>query len=221
MREEPLRARQPPVRRVADSQLAVQESSWSARIDHEPGSDSNRPAFPLTVDDRGITLVAYPREPRHVEIGRTFSLRLVRQRLIELRAVPVRVGNGVVRARRDHQLTVALVVVGEQHAWLVEEEREAALQTARDVRTLPLPCAPLGERAKPREIVPIGEFFDQQVGERRRGFTDGEARVTATLDQDHASPALEQRERRQRPGEARSDDHDVGVDPVNRSERHQ
>ena len=105
-----------------------------------------------------------------------------------------------------------LGVVRERRAGLMEEEREAALQAARDVRTRPLPRAPLRERANPRQIVAVRQLLDQQIGERRRGLADGEARMAAAFDERDALSPLEQRERRERSGEARADDGDVGVD---------
>ena len=102
----------------------------------------------------------------------------------------------------------------------MEEEGEAALQAARDVRPRPLPRAPLRERSDPRQIVAVRQLLEQEVGERRGRLADGEARVTAAFDQRDAPAALQQRERRQRSAEAGADDGDVGVDAGDGCERH-
>ena len=96
----------------------------------------------------------------------------------------------------------------------MEEEGEAALEPAGDVRSRALPRAPLRERADARQIVAIRQLLDQQVGERRGRLADGEARMTAAFDQRDAAAPLAKRERRQRAGESRADDGDVGVDVV-------
>ena len=151
-------------------------------------------------------------EPRLVEVDGARGLGLLRERVIEVRPVPVRVGDLVVRARRDQQLPLAFGVVGERLARAMEEEGEAALQAARDVRSRPLPRAPLRERPDPRQVVAVRQLLEQQVGQRRGRLADGEARVAAAFDQRDAPAALQQRERRQRSAEAGADDGDVGVD---------
>jgi hypothetical protein len=102
----------------------------------------------------------------------------------------------------------------------MEEETEAAFEAARDVRTGPLPRAPFGERADLWQVVAIGQLFDQQVRQGRRGLSDRESRMPASLDQRHALATLEQAERRQRSTEAGSDDGDVRVDVCNGKQRH-
>ena len=79
----------------------------------------------------------------------------------------MRIGDVVVRARRHQQLPLVVGAVCERVATLVEEKREPALQTAGDIWTRPLPGAPLGERANPRQIVAVRQLLEQEVGERR------------------------------------------------------
>ena len=94
--------------------------------------------------------------------------------------------------------------VGKQLGRAVEQKREAALQSARDVRPGPLPRAPFRERPNPRKVVAIGELLQQQIGERRRRLADGESRMTAALDQRDAPASLAEREGRQVPPRIRT-----------------
>ena len=160
--------------------------------------------------------MAEPFEPCLVQVDRALGLSFLCERLIELWSVPMRIGDLVMRARRHQQLPLMIGVVRKCGARLVEEKREPALQAAGDVRTRALPRAPLGERPNPRQIVAVGELLEQEIGERCRGFPDGESRVAAPLDEHDAPPSFDQRERSERPGEARSHDRDVGMDAGNR-----
>ena len=86
----------------------MQEPARSAGVDHEPRRDPDGPAVPLAFEDRAVSLVAKAFEPCHVQVDRAFGLRLLRERLIEVRPVPMRVGDVVVRARRHQQLPLAI-----------------------------------------------------------------------------------------------------------------
>ena len=109
--------------------------------------------------------VADALETRFVEVNRARRLRLFDQREIECRAVPVRIGDLVVRARRDEQLTRVRAVVDESLFVLMKEKREPSFETARDVGARSLPRAPFRERSHPWQVVSVGELFEQKVGE--------------------------------------------------------
>ncbi len=94
----------------------------------------------------------------------------------------------------------------------MKEEGESALEAAGHVGPRPLPRAPFRERADPRQVVAIGELFEEQVGQWRRGLADREPRMTAALDEGDAPPALPECERAQGAGEPGADDRDVRVD---------
>ncbi len=73
---------------------------------------------------------------------------------------------------------------------------------------------------QPRQVVPVGEFLDQQSRQRRGRFTDGKAWVAAAVDEGDTHAALAEDECEGRPGESRSDDGDVGLDAADRDEGH-
>ena len=151
-------------------------------------------------------------EGRLIEVAHTGGLGFPHQPVIEVRTIPVRVGDGVVGARGDEQLPRVRVVVGEWPSSLVLEEAEASLAAAGDVRIRILPGAPLRERTQTRQVVAIREFLDEQPCERGRGLADGKPRMATAFEQCHAHPALPQHQGQQRAGEPGADDGDVGVD---------
>src|SRR5689334_25352543 len=117
----------------------MQEAPRPTRVDDEFRLDSNRPSFSLPFDDRPGALLPQPIQARHVQIDRAFGLRLLHEGPIEIRAEPMGVRDAVVRARRDHELSIVLRAVVEDSATFMEEEREAALQAAGDIGSRALP----------------------------------------------------------------------------------
>jgi hypothetical protein len=93
----------------------------------------------------------------------------------------------------------------------VLEVGEAALQPAHHVGVRATPRAKRAERPQPRQVVAIGQLFDQHAGERRRGFANGEARMPAALEERHAQPQPPRDHREDRAAEARPDDDEVEV----------
>src|SRR5579875_401272 len=103
--------------------------------------------------------------------------------MIEVGAVPVRVGDAVVRAGGDEELMGA---IGRKWCGVVEVvliEREAALEPAGYRGMSLLPRSPFAEWPNGGQIVACGEFFQQQIGKGRCGFADYDARVPAALDE--------------------------------------
>ena len=82
--------------------------------------------------------------------------RLAHQKVIDVAAQPVRVGQLVVRARGHEQLIRAIGVRSIAPSGLVLEVGEAALQPADDVRIRALPRAERRERPQARQVVAIG-----------------------------------------------------------------
>ena len=177
---------------------------------------SARPSRVPSSIDAGV-FVPDAIQPRLVQVDRALRFGLADERVIEVRPVPMRVADLVVRARGDQQLARMVAIVRESFAGTMEQEGEPAFETAGDLRALPLPGAPLRERPDARQIVAIGDLLDQQVGERRGRFADGEPGMTSALDERDAHPATPQRQRGQRPGESGADDGDVDVEILHRS----
>src|SRR5438477_12752048 len=93
----------------------------------------------------------------------------------------------------------------------MEIEREAALQAAGDIRPRALPRPPLRKHANLRQVVRVGELFEQQIREGSRRLADDKPRMPATLDENHALAAPPQRKRHQRSGKSGTDDRNIGV----------
>ena len=122
------------------------------------------------------------------------------------------IGNLVVRAGSDEQLTAMRAVVDESLSVLMEEEGEPAFETACDVVAHSLPGAPFRERSHLRQVVAVGQLFEQEIGQGRGGLADREPRMATPLDEGDTPSSLPQRERAERAGESRADDRDVDVD---------
>ena len=116
---------------------------------------------PLAVafDPNGIAVPGRGVERGAVEILHPEVLRIAHERGIEVRAIPVRIRDLVVRARRHQQLTAMLFGVLKRLTVDVKEEREAALKPASNLRTLPLPGSPFREGPQPVEAVAVGEIL--------------------------------------------------------------
>ena len=106
VRVETLRGRQPAERRVIEAERPVQESARSAGVDHERRRDADGSAIPGPFEHRAGAIVTDALEARLVEIDGPFGFGFVRERLIEVRPVPVRVADLVARAGRDQELAL-------------------------------------------------------------------------------------------------------------------
>ncbi len=213
---EPLRPRQPAHRRLGQAERLGQEPARPAGVDQEPGPHVDRFIAPLALEHDARALEAHLRQRQLVDVAHAFALGFAHQPVIEVGTIPVRVGDGVVGARRDDQLTRVRGGVLEAPIEIVAEEREPALEAAGDVGIRRAPRPPLRERADPRQIPAIRQLLEHEVGDRRRRFADREARMPAALEQRHRAALPAEDQRGQRPGEAGADDRDVGVDRVPR-----
>ena len=64
-------------------------------------------------------------------------------------------------------------------------ESEAAFEAACHVRIFLLPTPPFGKWRNARQVVASRQIFQQNVGQRRGRFADGEARVLVFFEQDY------------------------------------
>jgi hypothetical protein len=147
-----------------------------------------------------------------IEIDCTRILRVIDERQIEVRPVPVGIGDVIVRTGGDQELPGMTVIVCERLAEAMKEKRESALEATADMGVLALPRTPLGKRSNVRQVVAIGELFDEKVGQRSRRFADGEPRVPSTLEQGDGVTPLPQGQCAQGAREAGPDDGEVDVE---------
>jgi hypothetical protein len=131
--------RQPTAPSLLKLQRAVQESAWARRVDDEPCRNPDRTPVTYPFECCPVALTTHGVEKRRVQIDGAFCLGLSHQRMIEVGAIPVRIRNLVVRARRDQQLSSMPVVVFESPIEIMKEEGEPALQTDADVGMRLLP----------------------------------------------------------------------------------
>ena len=107
---------QPMKRCFFEEERVMQEPSRSRCIDHEPRLDSHRTAVALALEDHARSLLVDPLQPGHVQIDGTFGLSLLCKGLIELRTVPVGIGDLVMRACGNQQLSLVIAVFPQSRA---------------------------------------------------------------------------------------------------------
>ncbi len=217
VREQPLGRRQPTQGRGAGAERRCEEAARATRIDHEARRDVYGESMARAVERHPAPVVADPFEAHVIQVDRARRLRVLDQRKVEIRPVPMRIGHLVVGARRDEQLARVVSAVGESLSQTMEEECEPSFEAAGHVRPRALPRPPFREGPDLRQVVAIGQLFEQQVGQGRRGLANGEPRMAAAFDEGNATPAPPERERTQCAGEPGAHDRHIHVE----RERHE
>ncbi len=92
----------------------MQESSRTAGVDHEPRGDADRPIVSMSFENGAVPFMTEALEASRVHVDDAFGLRLLDQRVVEIRPVPMRVRNAVVRARGDQELTGVIPILAER-----------------------------------------------------------------------------------------------------------
>jgi len=187
VRIEARRWRQPPRGSVLQVEKPLQESSRSRCVDHEPCGELQRVTGSVSVEANVVTLHGHVFERHLVEIDGAVLLGLFDEEVIDIRPIPVRIGDLVVRTRGHQQLTVVSGAVLKRPIELVMEEAEAALQAAADVWIRALPRAPLREWPQARQIVCVRQLLDEKVGQRRRRLANRETGMPSAFDQQDGS----------------------------------
>ena len=144
-----------------------------------------------------------------IPIRHSQRLRLLHQIMIKIRTIPMRVGNCFPRAGADHQLPLAMRVGLETAAEFVMVEGEASFEAAREMRSLFLPGPPFAERPNERQIIIVGDFFEQQIRQGRCGFPDHKTRMTTALKQRGGEAKSMGNHGHERAGESGANDDDL------------
>ncbi len=161
VRVETLGRRQAREGRLSQPKRPVEAASRPRRVDEEaraPGE--RRPVRTSAIRERRA---AAPERHRLdlgvVDVLRAGLLRAPLQEVVEVRAIPVRVGDLVLGARGDEQLVRAVGGRGERLSEAMAVEGEASLEPAGDPGMPPLPASPRGERARRRRARSGGRGF--------------------------------------------------------------
>src|SRR5579862_6850392 len=101
--------------------------------------------------------------------------------MVEVWAVPMGIGDFVLRAGADQEMLLTLRVGRERAVEIVVIKGEAALESAGEVRKLFLPRPPFAQRTDKREVVIRRDFLQQQIGQRRGRFPDGKTGMPSPL----------------------------------------
>ena len=167
VREERLRRRQMRAGDFRQVERAMQKASRSRGINHELRVNLQRtPAMP-PLDDRAFHIHVHAPQLRFVEIRRADPLRLLHEKQVEVRPIPVRIREGVARTCGHEQLIGAVGARCEGLARAMLVETEAAFQPAGDVGVRGAPGAPFCEGLEEAQVVPPAEVEPKEIGQWR------------------------------------------------------
>src|SRR2546429_2253901 len=122
----------------------MQKPARPTRVHNESGAEPNFFPFAPAINLRAFTADYNALHLRLIEIFNAETLRFANEEMVEVRAIPVRVGNLVAWTGGDQELVTVIGMVVKRPVKLVMIKREPALQTAGDLRIRFLPTAPLG-----------------------------------------------------------------------------
>src|SRR5262249_17079616 len=194
---------------LAERESTVEKTAGTRGVDDEPRTDPEPAAVADAVERGAAVLEADVFDRRPVEVLDSLALGLPHEKLVEVRPVPMRIGDFVARARGDEELIRAVLARGESLAEPVAIERESSLEAAADLGMGALPASPGCQRSEAGQGVALAQRFQQEVRERGGGLTDREPRVGAALQQEDRFPQTREAQRGQRTAEARAHDRDV------------
>lgn len=201
---------------LGDGQGPLQEPARTARVHQEPrGGAESCPhsirALPESLQTHAGGACLARREGGSVHVLRAQTGRLVDEKGVEVRPVPVRVGHLVARTGGHQQLVGPVAATLPGPARLVMKIAEPPLEPAGDLRVGRLPGSPLGQCPEAWQIVAVAERLEPQVRQRRGRLPDGEARVVPPLDEQHRPAEAPGDLGQQRPGESAAHDGEVEV----------
>jgi len=189
----------------------MQKTAWPARINDETGADRKLSPLTLARDLRTFIADGNASGLCPIEILDSNTLRFTNEKMIEVRAIPVRVRNFIARTGRHEQLVASFRIVCEWQADLMMVKREAAFQAAGNLRICLLPRPPFGQWQQPRQIVSARQLLQQKVRQRRGGFTNDKPRMPAALQQNDRTAKSPGNHRHERTAKARTNDRDVKI----------
>ena len=110
--------------------------------------------------------------------------------MIYFGAIPVRVGDSIMRAGSDQQLTLMIRISSSRRAKRVVIERESAFEAACHMRIALLPATPFRQWRNFWQVITNRQTLQQDVGQRRGRFTDGKTRMLIFFQQNYRAPQL-------------------------------
>ena len=188
---------------------SVQITPWPGGVDQDPGRG---PEGACRAGSAKMDCVAgelgWIEQGGFVDVGPQPG-RLGEEEGVKIGSIPVGVGDGVRGTRGDEEFAGAIRGVGPAGSGRVVVEGETAFEPAANVRVGGLPAAPLGEGLEGRQMIALGQFLQDEVGDGRRGFADDEAGVALALDEENAKVELARDLREDRPGEPAANNGEV------------
>src|ERR1041385_208645 len=143
---------------VRQLESAMQKSARAAGIDHQPRANRDFLSPSLANEHHPFVVDRCPFQLCLVEILDTTRLGFANEKMIEVRAIPVRVSDFLLQAGCHEQLVPPVRITRKRSAEVMMVKRESALQARDDTRVRLLPGTPLRQRRKPRQIVSLRQF---------------------------------------------------------------
>src|SRR5712671_4802243 len=105
----------------------MQETARAAGIDEESSANRNSFVPTLTVDSRAMAVERNGSEVRLVQIFHAQRLGFANEEVVEVRAIPMRIGDFIARTGGHKQLVAPLRIIEERFFKLMMIKGEAAL----------------------------------------------------------------------------------------------
>ena len=169
-------------------QLAPEKAAGPAGVDDELCIKLERLTLPRSREAHLVEGYAGRDQIHFIEVNDPQVPGLLNQVLVEVGPVPVHIGDGIARAGADQELASADWIGTKGPIPFVVVEGETAFEAAGELRGFPLPRAPLAQRPHTWQCVLTGKFLQQQIGQRRRGFSNDKPGVFSSLDQRRGEP---------------------------------
>src|SRR5258708_9938320 len=138
-------------------------------------------AFTMQCDARGRKSGFIKLDP--VNVFNALGLGLANQEMVEVRPIPMRVGDSIVGTGGDEELAGVFGAIEPRGICGVVQKGKPALQSAGDVRIGLLPCSPFGQWQQSRQPVTAGELVGEQIRQRGGGVGYRKSRMSASLAQ--------------------------------------
>src|SRR5687767_3260304 len=131
----------------------MEETARPGAIDQKVCFPQSR-LFPIfSMKANHATSFFHSMQPDALKTGGDLTLCFAEKKMIQVPAIPMRVGNAIMRTRRNQQLIVMVEPWPEFNAELVVIKSETAFQSASDLGITFPPRSPFRERSQPWQII--------------------------------------------------------------------
>src|SRR5437899_3412679 len=143
----------------------MQKTTRTAAIDDQFRPEADRLALSRPLQPHATDFALGTAQFDLIEVIDAQTARLLHEEMVELSTIPMRIRHPINGTCPNHKLPLARRRGLKSPAERMLKKREAALQTAGDLRRLFLPRPPLAQR--PHSIQPVisRKLFEEQIGQ--------------------------------------------------------